>query len=116
MAKRSSRGLQGPLGDYEGSWLECRNLGHIWKVWGYYRRGADVYRHLDCQRCHTERVDHWGSNGARLGNRYHYIDGYQLRSDDDHPRITTTDVRLEMMTRAKVFASEEAMVEAMTNA
>lgn len=104
----------GPLAGYEGQYLQCRNLGHVWEVWGYYRRGSDVYRHLDCQRCKTERIDHWGSNGARLGNRYRYVDGYSLASGEDGQRVSTTDVRVEMMSRAKVYASEQAMLDSVT--
>jgi hypothetical protein len=59
-------------------------------------------------------VDHWGTNGARYSGRYLYVDGYRVQTDDDE-RVTTSDVRLEMMSRAKVFASEQAMLDAMTN-
>ena len=107
-------GPSGPLDGYDGDYLQCRNLGHVWNVWGYYRRGSEVYRHLDCRRCRTERIDHWGTNGARLGNRYLYVEGYRIDRDDDDPRLTTTDVRIEMMRRAKVYSSEQAMLDSMT--
>ena len=56
------------LSTYDETYLECRNLGHVWRVVGYFRGATGaVLRHLRCQRCETVRVDNWTLSGDRVG-------------------------------------------------
>jgi hypothetical protein len=101
----------GPLTGYSGTYLDCRNLGHVWGTVGFYRLNGEVRRRLDCGRCGTERLDRWLSNGDRRGASYSYVDGYRIESDEP---VTAHGVRVEVLARARVYASEAAMLAAMT--
>jgi hypothetical protein len=98
-----------PLRDYDGTYLECRDLRHTWTVVGYYRVGPEIHRQLHCKRCPTVRTDRWGRNGDRLANSYNYPDGYQIRGANVSPH----DVRIETLRRVNVYASEHEMVQAL---
>jgi hypothetical protein len=101
------------LSTYDETFLECRNLGHVWRVLGYFRAPTgNVVRHLRCQRCETIRVDAWAFNGDRLGARYHHADGY-LITDVGAP-IHAHDVRVEMIKRATIYESEADMLASIT--
>ena len=99
------------LQDYDETFLECRNLGHVWRIRGYFR-GADgiVARRLECQRCDTGRLDRWGFNGERIGSSYQYVEDYRI----PEVRVAAGDVRVEMIRRAVVYASEAEMLDAIT--
>jgi hypothetical protein len=99
------------LSRYDGVYLDCRNLGHVWRIAGYYREGDAVLRRLECQRCGTERTDRWRRDGFRPSARYHYVDGYRMTEGEP---VTPTDVRAEMMRRATIYKSQEEMLAAMT--
>ena len=111
---RETRALVDALGDYDDEYLTCRNLGHYWRVLGYFRAtsGALTSRRLVCQRCETERTDLWSPvSGDRIGARYLYGQGYRIEGVSPTARA----VRVETMRRATVFASEAEMLSAITN-
>ena len=95
---------------YDEAFLECRNLGHVWGIRGYFRgaRGV-VVRALQCGRCETTRQDRWGTNGDRIGAGYTYPEGYRIEG----VRVTGSSVRVEMVRRAVVYASEDEMFAAL---
>ena len=114
MARKTVRPpSQGRLGNYDGTYLNCRNLGHVWDVVGYYRLDGEVRRRLDCARCGCERLDRWGTNGYRFGSAYTYPEAYRVSLEGDE-RLTTTDVRMEVLARAVVYASQDEMLAHMT--
>lgn len=115
MAKRTLTKPSGlVLGSYDNTYLGCRDHGHVWDVVGYYRLDGQVRRRMDCLRCGTERLDRWGLDGYRFGSTYHYVEDYVVPEDEDGNRVTTTDVRLEVLARATVYASQDEMLAAMT--
>lgn len=103
------------LRHYDGEFLECRrgNLGHAWRVVGYYKGEAgETWRNLECQRCESTAVDRWDSKtGERHPRRYGYVEGYVI---GDGEQVHGEDVRKEVIRRARVFASEQQMLEALT--
>ena len=104
---------QTPLMAYDAVYLECRNLGHVWRVAGYYRDGEAVLRRLGCARCSTERTDRWRRDGFRLSARYTYVDGYRMGPGEG---VSPGEVRVEMLRRANVYRNEAEMIAAMTGA
>lgn len=104
----------GPLTEYDGTYLECRNLGHVWRVAGYYRDGEVVLRRLGCMRCETDRTDRWRRDGFRLPSRYGYVEGYKIEGADTPVR--PVDVRVEMMRRATIYKDEADMLANLTAA
>ena len=109
----TAREVAAALHDYDDEYLACRNLGHYWRVMGYFRGvGGIVLRRLECQRCDTVRLDRWESRGgARIGSSYRY--GAEYRLEGVQPAATA--VRVEVMRRATVYASESEMLAALTN-
>jgi hypothetical protein len=60
------------------SFLQCRELGHIWKPWTarFDEEHNSFERALRCPRCKTERHETLSLRGAKLKNHYVYPDGY----------------------------------------
>lgn len=112
MARR--RKATGAIGAYDDEFLDCRSIGHAWEVRGYYRdEGGLTRRWLECARCETERRDRWdGASGERYPASYHYTEGYKAPSGDP---FSTIDVRLEVMRRVDVYATEDDMLASLTN-
>jgi hypothetical protein len=105
-----------PLRSYDEEFLECRrgNLGHHWRVLGYYKApDGEVRRNMVCSRCGSQALDKWDAKtGERHGRRYSYAEGYVMEGDGEP--MHGDDVRKEVMRRAKVFANEEQMLLALT--
>jgi hypothetical protein len=105
-----------PLRQYDDEFLLCRrgNLGHVWAVVGYYRDADGLVRRLlECERCESERRDRWDrGSGDRLTGSYKYAEGYQITGNETP--TSATDVRLEAMRRATVYANEDAMLAHLT--
>lgn len=102
------------LRDYDEDYLTCRNLGHRWTAIGFYRSAyaGEVRRRLECERCGGARIDRWEARGVnRIGASYSYHDGYRLPGSQP----TASAVRVEVVRRATVFASEDEMLAALTN-
>ena|SRR5215831_9705139 len=111
---RATRALVDALADYDDEYLSCRNLGHYWRVVGYFKgaTGITTARRLVCQRCETTRTDLWSAtNGDRLAARYTYAGDYRLEGVNPSARA----VRVEVMRRAVVYASEAEMLASVTN-
>lgn len=109
----ASKALRG----YDADYLLCRrgNLGHVWDVVGYWRAADGVVcRRLECARCESTRTDRWvRASGERLSPSYHYAEDYLIHSSNgDKPEAS--DVRIEAIRRANIFANEDAMLDAMT--
>jgi hypothetical protein len=100
------------LAGYDGTYLNCRNLGHVWGTVGFFELAGVVRRRLTCQRCDTDRTDRWERNGFRRSSSYDYVDGYRLEGDAPKP----VEVRLELMRRATIYRSEDEMLAAITGA
>lgn len=105
------------LRGYDDDYLLCRfgNLGHVWEIVGYFRSGiaGEVRRSLTCARCGTERQDRWlAGSGERVASSYRYAAEYRMDLEGEH--MGATDVRLEAMRRATVYANEAQMLNHMT--
>jgi hypothetical protein len=109
--KRAQSAPVKALRAYDEDYLLCRNLGHVWSVVGYYRAPDGITaRLLTCDRCETERTDRWTARtGERHQGRYRYAGSYQMGGFDGD-RASATDVRVEVMRRATVYANEESML------
>jgi hypothetical protein len=108
----SARQVAAALQDYDNDYLLCRNLGHVWRIVGYFRgAGGVVARRLECQRCETGRVDRWGGRGGaeRIGSSYRYGTDYRLEG----VQPAAAAVRVEVVRRATVYASESEMLAAL---
>lgn len=104
------------LRGYDDTYLLCRNLGHVWEIYGYFRgtQPGEVRRTLRCQRCETERVDRWlRGTGERLAGQYRYGADYRLEVEGGH--TPAVDVRLEVIRRFHVYANESQMLAHLTN-
>ncbi len=100
------------LTNYDGTYLDCRDLRHAWIRQGYWSDGGAVKRRLLCERCGTTRTDSWSFDGReRLSGSYDYVEGYLLEGVDGH--AAATDVRHEIVSRATVFDSEQSMLESL---
>jgi hypothetical protein len=100
------------LHDYDEKYLECR-FGHAWQTLGYHRTDGsnDVTRQQACPRCGTTVHDIWTAAGGRVTRRYYNRpSGYSL-SGFGH--IPGDFFRAEMLSRVKVYSSEDAMLRAM---
>lgn len=86
------------LTQYNGRYLECRDLRHAWVTIGYYRKDGNIARDLRCSRCTTIRTDVFGYKKV---TSYDYPDEYHLEG------TTPMDVvRQEVFQRA-VFHDTE---------
>ena len=92
---------------YDDVFLACRDLRHPWELVGYYRQDGVVRRILECARCGTQRHDKWHNDGEREPSHYNYVEDYQVEGGFD-----TWAVRREVIRRAKVHSSLEAMLAA----
>jgi hypothetical protein len=103
--------LASDLANYDGDYLDCRNLGHVWASRGFFRWGNGVRRLLDCQRCGNQRTDTWSSQGERLGAAYTYPEDYKV----GWPRTATrADVRIEIVRRAVIYNTQEELLADLT--
>jgi hypothetical protein len=111
VVSREVREVAAALHDYDDEYLTCRNLGHYWRVVGYFRGASGTTtRRLECQRCETTRVDLWASvGGERIGARYRYGADYRLEG----VQPPASAVRVEVLRRATVYASEDEMLSAL---
>lgn len=93
------------LADYNGTFLECRDLMHSWRTLGYYRSGGwgSTHRTLICTRCGMERDDDW--DGVLVRHRYQQPDNYKI----DGVRVTKADIRHEQLRRATVYDTKDEM-------
>lgn len=98
------------LGDYDATYLMCRDLRHPWKVIEYWHTAGEVHRLLRCQRkgCGTERTDKWTARGERLQSSYTYPDGYAAAKGEGG--VSAEDVRKEVLSRVTVFTDHGEMV------
>jgi hypothetical protein len=59
------------------SWLQCRELGHVWKPYHVQRlKGGAFLRTLRCSRCTCRREQELSSRGAIISNTYKHPEGY----------------------------------------
>ena len=110
MARSTKARAEELLHDYDSTFLECRSVAHRWVVVGYYRQAGEILRRLVCDRCDTERTDHWRPTGARIANAYRHADGYLLAGTGG---VDRTIVRREVLGRVNVYENEESMVQAL---
>lgn len=101
------------LHGYEEVYLECRDLRHPWAVQGYFSEAGQIKRRLSCGRCGTTRTDIWDPSGGRIGGRYQYPEGYTQKGVG---QIAPVEIRREVLSRVKVYASEENMVQSLFKA
>jgi hypothetical protein len=98
------------LGNYDETYLTCRNLGHVWRIQGWYRAVVEVKRRLFCDRCGMVRNDTWGLGGDRRSASYHQPEGYRL----EHGGASALDVRVEVLRLATVYSTEAEMLASVT--
>lgn len=96
---------EGPLYEYDESYLLCRDLRHAWVVEGFFRDSSGVRRRLHCLRCTTQRIDLWTPAGVRIKNRYKHPEGYRISGG-----VASEVVRQEELRRVEVFANEDEML------
>ena len=93
------------------SHLQCREMGHSWRAWvaRWDAEHNSYERALRCTRCKTERWEHIGTSGSKLGIRYVYPDGYTTEGIGRIVGEGRDALRLESLTRAlKVVDNEHA--------
>jgi hypothetical protein len=73
-------------GKLRGSFLACRDMGHVWHPFTARYVDADrVYlRTLRCNRCKTERVQELSMTGLIFRSWYKYPDGYAAPDGTGH--------------------------------
>lgn len=94
--------LEDFIGRMSAGFLDCRDMGHTWRPWGarWHGDAAGFERVLRCGRCKTERVQIVTRFGSVISNRYRYPEGYVTpKLDEEHPRITRDQFRLESIAR-----------------
>jgi hypothetical protein len=96
--------------DYPDRFLDCRAIGHRWRVIGYFHANGEVNRSLMCERCKSDRRDRWSPGGTRLGSSYDHAEGYLIHGGE---AVRAYDVRKEVLSRVTIYDSAEAMAEAM---
>lgn len=96
------------LKSLDDEYVQCRDLRHPWEVVGYYRADGGVRRRLKCPRCGTQRIDEWTKSGHRMGTRYEYAPGYQLKGTGG---ASNEQIRVEVLRRVRVFANENALLQ-----
>lgn len=99
------------LSSYSETFLACRDLRHPWRSTGLFAgdRG-DLFRVLVCDRCSTERTDHWSRDGrTRHPSSYRYPDSYRLTGGG----VSAELVRHEIVTRLPIFGSRDEMLSSM---
>ena len=95
---------------YPDRFLECRALQHRWVTVGFYHANGEIVRSVTCERCSTDRHDHWSPRGARLRATYDHTDGYLIHGGG---RTSAHEVRHEVLNRVTVYDSAEAMTAAL---
>lgn len=104
--------IEDVLNSYDETFLECRDLRHAWRRIGYWNEGWRVVKLLQCQRCPTTRRISMRANGAIIDSKYEYPDGYQIKGAG-MGGVPGDKLRVEAMKRARVWASENEMMEAL---
>ena len=93
------------LASYDASFLACRDIRHAWRTMGWFYAkdsfGQVCRRRLRCDRCGTVRTD--TLSGLQPKRTYEYADEYHL------PKTPLSEIRGEVMARAHVYESEEAL-------
>src|SRR5262245_39589491 len=51
---------------YPDTYLDCRTIQHDWRRIGCYHAYGELVRVLHCNRCGTDRHDHWSASGHRM--------------------------------------------------
>lgn len=96
------------LKNYDGDFLECRDLRHAFSVVGYYRQGGEIRRSLSCIRCPMQATDRWKPNATRINRTYNAPTGYRIKGG-----VPTIQVRQEVLRRATVFNTEDEMIQSL---
>lgn len=83
------------------SYLECRELGHLWRPFAARWVPEDRYyeRVLRCTRCKTKRVQTLSRRGEVVLSHYVYPDGYQSNGMGRIVGDGRDALRLESLTR-----------------
>jgi len=97
--------------DYDDKFLECRVDRHRWKRIGFYHQSGAIVRASMCERCGCDRHQFWSPGGSILRNSYDYPDGYKISGG-----VEAWEVRTEVMSRAVIYDSSDAMHEALVGA
>lgn len=66
------------MGTYDQNFVECRDMGHVWRRLDAHPDGDVLIRTLVCERCDTERHESFGRYGEIDTRRYHHQEGYLL--------------------------------------
>lgn len=67
---------------YNGSYADCRDIGHQWEEKFSNWEGNTYFRMCHCSRCGSERYDAYTRTGALLHRKYEYSEGYRLSDDE----------------------------------
>lgn len=70
--------LRATLKKYAEAFLECRDIGHEWRLANIVRIKGGFQRRWWCVRCKTNRVQTLSPRGYVESNHYEYEDGYVL--------------------------------------
>jgi hypothetical protein len=86
------------LKQYDGEYLTCREVNHLWQSKGFDRRPgkAGIARVMWCPRCDTERHDVYNVLGEVMEQRYVYPHGYKVEDGG----VKKRHARQEAMRRA----------------
>ena len=66
------------LRGYSTDYIECRDIGHIWRQAEAYIEGQELVRQLTCMRCDCIRTDIIGRFGLLRRRSYEYAEDYHL--------------------------------------
>jgi len=92
-------------GSYPDTYLDCRTIQHDWHRIGCYHAYGELVRVLHCNRCGTDRHDHWSASGHRMrAATYDYPDDYKLSGG---PALW--EVRRESISRMTIYESADAL-------
>lgn len=96
----TAREIQSAAAALSDQYLQCRDVGHSWRIYYQKREGSVVVRKLWCPSCKTNRKTKINRYGEVVANSYDYADGYLLEGFGRIQGRTKSLLRAESINRA----------------